>query len=605
MFRALFTLALAVASSAVLAAGVTSRTLGAPLAKNVAYLSQEVTLNGDMNVTARVAPLTVSSGGFGLAKNAVKLAGFPVQGMPVIDVANPTTQAAALSAAGEWVTTQLPGFKTRVAGWMKGQGLSTSVYSYTQEIMVSTTQGTKKRSIAFNVSIDPNGRPLYGAPKVIDADPTILEAMYTPAKVAEGLPTNWGYPGAGQIRYRVLNKKFEPLTAWKLIDTKGAFDNDPMGTDPDAKLACLMDRRYPSCAGPTDINTLMNDTGSSFAIVDYVRQVEPDYEEQADGSLLAKGAISVDARVWDCKSYINRGFFGYVLTMRAERYLAQPTTGLLSYQLVQQFGGKALSPTEPYEKSVPISVLNGAHPDGFIINPHPGATDLWKRSDSALMANVIYIAPVTAVGGDGELSDSSFSGDMAVRQISNTGSVKDYYIGTVGDNYWGSGMHSREVSFNIDDPKGLEELAIVQEGFDDHLLVAVNDTIVFVGPHGGNMLNYSANVPNSSCWSTPMGRILGQVQTRTNATGFGNGCYLAELNTSWVFNHYIDVRPYMQNGRNKLFMRTIVAGGGEGWIKLRTRSCGANLGLQRGNPPPVPSGAGQGGVASTVGQLAQ
>ena len=44
-----------------------------------------------------------------------------------------------------------------------------------------------------------------------------------------------------------------------------------------------------------------------------------------------------------------------------------------------------------------------------------------------------------------------------------------------------------------------------------------------------------------------------------------------ELSTSWNFGLNIDVKPYLKNGSNTIFMRTIVAGGGEGAIQLTTR----------------------------------
>lgn len=574
------------------ARSLATHNLSTPLSKNVAYLTQEVSLTQEVKTAGRIGPLTVSSSGFGIEKNAVKLLALPVAGMPVMSVPNPVSQSVVLEMAEKWTQSSLPGYRTRLSGWMRDKGLSSSFYSYTQEVMVTSEGGPKKKAIAFNMSMDQNGRAVYGLPKLIDPDPTILEALYVPLKAADGLPTTWKFPNAGSLQYRLLNKRYEPLTNWTNVNVGGAFDSDNEA-DPESKLRCLVDRRNAGCGGPTDMRKLMDDTGAAFGVLDYVHRLEPDYERDTDGSLVAKGAISVDQRIWDCSNFINKGYFGYVLTMRAERFLVEPQEPIYQYQKLQEFAGRMLSPTEPYAKSVPISALGGAHPDAYIISPHTGDDTLWSRANPALMKNVIYVAPVVASGGSGELSDAVFSGDMAVRLISSVGGEREYYIGVAGDNYWNSGVYDRNVYFNMDDPQGLDDLAIVQEGFDDWMLVAVNDHIVYIGPRGGDRLlmvrqAYSCGGDDGDC------QYRNRVQYGPNS--FGS----PELSTSWKINQYIDIRPYLRSGQNKIFMRTIVGGGGEGWIKIRTRSCGGSMGLTNGSPPPVPSGAGATGVTQNI-----
>lgn len=670
MFRALLTAALLFTLGAAQAQSLATRDLGTSVTRNVLSLNQDVRLSGQMTWAASIGPLTTSSAGFGAQKNAVKLPRYPVNLLPAVSVASPTSQDTALQAAKDWMDAQIPSLRSQVADYMRGQGLSSAFYLYTQEITVTTETGAKKRAISFNLSVDQNGRALYGAPKIVDPEPTILEALYTPKRAVDGLPTHWAYPGAGGIKYRLLNRLFEPISEYQTEDTGGAFDEDTEASDPDSKLRCLIDLRHPGCAGPLDIRKLMDRTGASYAILDYVRRLEPDYEELADGTQQARGAISYDARIWNCSTYKNSGFFGYVLTMRAERYLVQPAPDLMKFQMLQQFGGKTISPTEPFHKTVEISALGGRHPDTVVISPHPDDNTIWLRSDADLMRNVIYVAPVRAQGGDGEIPGAAFSGDMAVREDYSSGGVREYYIGTVADNYWRTGQYDRTVSFNLKDPRALEEFALIQEGFDDWMLVAVNGTTVFVGPYGGDMLSVEFTAPRTemdctqegskwACYSTqsfpsggsvPPGCTLvgggseggfmlrcktaeyaqcvanftnnesqgfegyrcsnsvcgyGAVQYRSNATGRGAGCGDVELETSWVQNTYVDLRPYLQNGANTIFMRTIVGGDGEGWIRVRTRSCGASLGLDQGDPPPVPSDAGAGGVTDTVGDLAE
>lgn len=663
MLRLVITLAVALTATTGTAATLPSHGFGTPVSRNVAYLTQDVTLDGSMGASASVAPLSVSSAGFGAEKNATKLPGLPVSGLPRIAISNPTDQDAALAAAKDWTTTQLPLFRSRLSGWLKQQGLPTAFYSYNQEIMVNTPLGPKKRAIAFNLTEDEAGRPLYGDPKIVDADPTFLEAKYTPLRAVAGLPADWKYPNAGQLEYRILNKRYEPLTSWASIQTNGAFDSDPDATDPGAKVACLMDLRNPGCSGPIDIQTLIGQQGTTGAVVDYVRQLEPAYDELPDGTQVARGAVSVDARIWDCATYLNRGYFGYVVTTTVERYMAQPTTGLLNYKMVLQAGRRGISPTTPYEKQVPVSALGGANPNGFIISPNPGETNLWSTSDSVSMRNVVYVAPVVASGDDGQLTAASFSGDMAVKEISASGGVREYYIGTVGDNYWSTGDYPRTVTFNLKDPGSLEELAVTQEGYDDFMLVAMNGTMLFNGPFGGDMLSMGYGYTTTSesncsttgagwdCWTsydaptggncTPVTTLLGTTyscatsyavcdtvsnddgttsyschnggcptylaQTQSNAVyqgtmffGGRDGCYNLEQNASRTNNTYIDLRPYVHSGVNSLFMHVIVGGNGEGWLRVRTRSCGSSFGLDVKPPPAPPADASSTGVSNTL-----
>lgn len=575
----------------------------APL-KQMVHFQHNVSESGSQAFSTSIGPLAVSSEGYGVSKATAKLPHFPVSAPFSVSVSNPVSKSDALAASKTWVGAQVIPFTKRAADWLKAEGLSTAIYTYSHDIMVSAPDGVPRRqAISFNVTIDNKGRTIYGNPKITDPDPVVVEIIYTPLRPAEGLPSGWKYPDAGKIKYRLIDMQNVPKSDWMYVDTGGAFDEDLSDTgsrdedarDTDSKLKCFVDLRYPGCSGPVDVRGLIDRTGATFAMVDYVRRLEPDYEEvpgtadeYGDAELRAKGALSVDARIYDCVNYINRGHFGFVLTMRAEKYIVHPSEELLTYQLIEQFGGKTLSPTEPYEKTMPVSGLAGRHPSDIVLSPYEGDDPYWTVADTARMRDVLYLAPVTAEGSDGVLSDTVFSGDMAVTLLSSSGNTREYYIGTVGDNYWHSGAYDRTIYFNLDNPGTLEELAIIQEGFDDHLLVAVNGYAVFIGPYGGDMLQVE----------TQAGQQCPQysVQYRSNATGMGNGCAAQELATSWVKNEYINLNGYLQSGANSIFMRTIVAGRGEGWLKLRTRTCGASLGLQVQPPPPPPASGGSAGV---------
>lgn len=643
-----------------------SRPLSAPSSKDVAYVSQEVLLSGDTTTSVSVAPLTTSNSGFGLSRLATKFPGSPFGAMPIMPIPNPTTQTVALEEAARWVNNDLPPFRNRYGGWLKQKGLSMGFFNYTQEIVVTTPVGPKKKAVAFNATFDLNGRPTFGNAKIVDPDPTIVEAMYIPLATAAGLPPSWKYPDAGNIKWRLLNKKYEPLTGWYTEATGGAFDTPESDSTSDQAVKCLMDLRHPGCTGPVDIRALMDRAGASFAIVNHIRSLSPVYEEDGSDEQVPKAAISVDERTWNCDTFTNKGAFGFVLALMADQYLAEPSTQLVKFQLLQQYGGKGISPTEPYEKSVPVTDLRGQHPDSLIINPMPGDNTLWPRTDSKLMANVIYVAPVVAKGGSGEIGDATFAGDMAVRLMPSVGQNREYYIGTVGDNYWGTGSYDRTVRFDLVSPETSELFSIIQAGFDDHLLVSVNGTTVYIGASGGNMLEWVTGTEEQSCvpseggyactgpsatWvSEPQrqrwgggytcgaGSVLSSgangygcyavaqrnyrfcqadswfgdsserssysctqgcapymVQHLTTGIGYGSGCLPLERRTSWNISTDIDLRPYLKSGTNEIFMRTIVGGGGEGWIRVRTRSCGASLNLDT-SAPPAPPGTGVLGV---------
>lgn len=666
-----FILALSAACLAQTSLAQTSMTrpLTAPVNRDLATATQDIVLAGDMVINISVAPLTTSGNGFGLGKLSTKVSGSPFGMMPRINVANPTSQDAALAAAKDWVSGNIGKFRTDYSSWMRARGLSMGFYNYSQEIMVETEEGPKKKAIAFNAAIDINGRPTYGDPKIVDPNPTIVEATYTPLRAAEGLPTSWKYPDAGKIRWRLLNKKYEPLTGWRLEDTGGAFDLVDANSNASAAAACLIDRKHPGCAGPTDVRKLMDKTGAMLALVNYIHTLQPVYEGEDEQT--PKAAISVDERTWNCSTYRNKGSFGFVLALQADQYVAEYAAGPLPHQLVHQFGGKGISPTEPYEKEVPVATLAGQHPDGLIINPLPDANDLLKVTDPSIAGSLIYVAPVAATGGDGLLNDALFSGDMDVRLIGGSDTTKEYYIGTVGNDYWPTGVYDRTVRFNLANPETTEKFHMLGAGFDDHMLVAVNGTIVYIGANGGNMLEYmGAGTSETDCtasgsgWSCKSASTYVQAPTKSGgedvcpspllltngaqgtgcykvegrpydycsvsssttdandtvsytctqgcapywvqhlqgAKGTGSGCLPLERETSWNIPTNIDLRPYLKDGDNEIFMRTIVGGDGEGWIKVQTAMCGSNLGLGR-DIPPVPAGAGEQGVTDTLGDL--
>ena len=203
---------------------------------------------------------------------------------------------------------------------------------------------------------------------------------------------------------------------------------------------------------------------------------------------------------------------------------------------------------------------------------------------------------------------ASISSDMSW-SVSKSSGNSYITLGTIADNYWGTGIYDRTTTFNISKISDVSLFKIDHAWFDDWLWVKVNGTTVYVGPYGGTKLDtdiYSQRCTDEYCWSTDIktGAWLAangyskygssyrkSVQTCSNEWGWnyctdtwtyydqtsGRVCYTDtacggwELSTSWNINLDINIRPYLREGSNTIWMRTVVAGGGEGAIRMVTR----------------------------------
>lgn len=661
--------------------------LGESVHRDIIYFSQEVALNGDITYSANVGPYTASNSGVGIDRLTTKLPGFPVSGIPILSVTNPALRSKILDDAEIWGNPSMSAFATRAGKWLREQGISSAFIHYTQEVSVAPDPQLindddaapvppgppKKMMLSLNGTIDRNGRAIYGKPKLLDPDPVFLEVMYVPASAKAGMPSGWNYDNAGVLQYRLLNTRLEPTTGWGYINARGVYDGI-VGRDDG--LICLMDQRNAGCTSIPDIpdvRRMMDATGAAGAFVDYVRTMEPVY---SNGE--AVGAISVDARIWSCKEYINKGYFGYFLDMRAERYFAEPASPRVSYVLLSKFQAQGISPVEPYTKSILVEDFKGLLgtrpliPDNYMLNPHSEGDPIWVVADviktpKQAGKGVIYVAPLTASADGGAFDSATTSADVSVTQVPSNSSIKEYIIGNNHTATWNTGTYSRSVFFNLENVDDLEELAIVEEGFDDWMLVAINGYTVFVGPRGGDMLQMGTGTaqsePSNQCsvsgsgWkctsivpvagvppNCPAGSFVhtqpGEFGTEylcareesrlydscsLNYFGGENdtiscrrgcpanmvqywqnpgmappvgefpGCGNWELSTSWRFNTYIDLRPYLQVGANELYFFVITYGTGEGFVRVRTRSCGVAVGAQEGPPPiPPPDGSAPG-----------
>ncbi|WP_141056315.1 hypothetical protein [Tepidiphilus succinatimandens] len=216
-------------------------------------------------------------------------------------------------------------------------------------------------------------------------------------------------------------------------------------------------------------------------------------------------------------------------------------------------------------------------------------------------------------GGDGcdrgGIIPNSWAGDMATSWFPSGGGNYILQFGTIADNYWRDGVYDRTLTFTISDLNLITVFALTRVSFDDWLLVQVNGTTVYVGPKGGDRLliyqpapvfesnnfNICQEVYNKhgnwacasigawygengsfdyyeSCTKVSGGWNCIPYDSRTGMVQYCSNCFgYAELKTSWNFNLNIDLRPYLRNGSNTIFTRTIVGGSGENAIQITTR----------------------------------
>lgn len=203
----------------------------------------------------------------------------------------------------------------------------------------------------------------------------------------------------------------------------------------------------------------------------------------------------------------------------------------------------------------------------------------------------------------GGIVPNSWAGDMVTSFTPDGAGNYALQFGTIADNYWCGGgiVVDRTLTFDVRDLNLVTFFTLTRAAFDDWILVRVNDSLVYVGPYGGDRLEiYRAtwtNLPSgTNCWWNDPGyscyqgdfqlvgtysacrsigdwswscstdaHLDGRVQYGANKFGY------AELGTSWDQRPNINLKPYLREGSNTIFMRVIVAGCGEGAIQIMTR----------------------------------
>jgi hypothetical protein len=446
--------------------------------------------------------------------------------------------------------------------------VGSGVFIYEQQVRPKGV--TRDMKLAWGVTVTETGHVFAGDPKVVDSDPTTVYMLYTSLAAETGLPQTWTYADAGVLKWQLRKRDGTAATAWQSIYTGGAFDESSV--DSEFKINCLANKLTSGCPNAyVDAKTLMKETESIAAIIDYVRKVTPAYSESQDPSsgetiYQPQMAVSYDRREYDrtgCSagSFRNVGRRGYTLKTTVDRY--QMTESESTATLVNRFEGTSLSPTENFDLSKTLVVasqsLSNQVIDSFSNELVPSSSVLGLQ----------YLAPVTTTStstGANNLQLESTQSDMAMSWVPGGNGTYSLYLGTIADNYWGWGWgktYDRSMSFNISNKDWYTNFTLAGAWFEDWLLVQVNGVTVYVGPYGGDRLEVID--PGDDGESDRYYRVSVQV--------YENFRWHVETRGDWYFGLNVDLRPYLRSGQNTIFMRTVVAGWGEGAIRIDATSC--------------------------------
>ncbi len=265
--------------------------------------------------------------------------------------------------------------------------------------------------LQWTMSTDQNGRALFGNPHLIAAQPTILYVRYTPLNVDSTLPASWGYANGGTLFVQSYDSNFEtalPGTS-ALINVNGAFDAPAEVTaatgatapsyDPDASIPCLING---GCANATTwVRQLMDQRGATMAVVDYVRAVQPHYDEIPVGSgnlVIAQPSVTVSTRQVNfngCNSatYYNAGQFNMLLDSTVSRFLVGMDGQYVPFQdvtLPQQ------SPSQAYSGTVTVASQYLSTINSYVINPTDPTNPLLMATSALPTGSTI--AALTSTG---------------------------------------------------------------------------------------------------------------------------------------------------------------------------------------------------------------
>lgn len=224
-----------------------------------------------------------------------------------------------------WGTAADPTGNSRMLqNWMRSNGISTVIYSYTQQYGQPTEFGAPSNGkIVFTKTISVDGKALYGKPQIFSNEKYMVVATYYPFRVERGMDPKaystsvWDVSKRGTIEYQVLTADSGTAIGQRSVSVRvidpsdgklvGAFDN-PNNTQVrsgiirmEDNIRCTYrsdsmrtDTGGPCRSSPDDLFRIMGRNSAAFAQLTYHERPEPVYTLNPDGT--EKEELYIDYR---------------------------------------------------------------------------------------------------------------------------------------------------------------------------------------------------------------------------------------------------------------------------------------------------------------------
>lgn len=402
--------------------------LTGPVFKDIAHFTQTVTLRADGTGTSTpnliVGPVASSKSGFGIGtlKTGFSHTDIAVEGcltqscrgtMEVMSYDNPSSQADALAKASVWVKKSALPFKNSFASWLAKNGISMGIINYNQDVNILVGGVPKLQKLYFNMTVDSSGRAIYGAPRLVDKTPSMLEIAYISKRQGAGLPDSYKHAEGGALKYRIVDLLPNGELAereWFTVNTGGAYDEplpDANGAvDPNKLLRCLMNKTSSGDCPQQfpDVATLMSSNGVIYSYVNYIRGATPQYKKAADGSEQAVVKVEYTSRVWTCDALTNVGAYGVAIEFQGDYYLTTLKEGVAEYQVAAtqryrqdtQLPGRltGLANSVEFSRVMTAAEVGNMDPDAIVLPPAEFGAAFWTRSAEPSLSVVQEIAPL-------------------------------------------------------------------------------------------------------------------------------------------------------------------------------------------------------------------
>jgi len=301
------------------------------------------------------------------------------------------------------------------------------VFNQTVRPLGSASGASRPMKVTWYIILSPSGRVITADPEVVEEDPTLVYLVYYSKAVGRSIPASYAWADAGMLKWQLRRYDGSPVTGWTTVDTSGAYDS-PEG-DSEAGPRCVATAPTVSgcAAGQPSARSLMDQTASRKAIIDYVRAVEVAFSETSAG-LTPNIQIAFDVRLYtriSCTSgsYRCAGSVGYTVVETIDRYTMTDTQALPN-KLNSTRGLNSSRPAASFDVSLGVSD-KPAVVEPFVISPFDTPLELVAKTDMpgvVRMATMQVQTPPTA----GEFtcpSGSQTVGDQCVTTLTSAANV--------------------------------------------------------------------------------------------------------------------------------------------------------------------------------------